>query len=101
MPCETADRLRKQQRVMDAVTEKAFEDLPPAEQQTLRDVRELIASLGQAMVDLGILSQGVYARNKLAYLHRSYLQHELAETPVGRLGPKNRLALWGETLKGR
>lgn len=78
-----------------------IEELPEESKATLRSIKELIRSLGQEAVRLGQLSQEVFERNELAYLHRSYLKHEIESTIMSRLGNRKAIAVWAEQYKGR
>jgi predicted RNA methylase len=78
-----------------------IEELPEESKRTLREIKELIRSLGEEAVRLGQLSQEVFERNELAYLHRSYLKHEIEPMLAQRLGNRKSIALWAEQYKGR
>lgn len=51
--------------------------LDPDSVAALTDMKQEIDRLGQEAVRLGLLSPESYARNKMAYLHRTYQKHEL------------------------
>lgn len=51
--------------------------LDPDSVAALNDMKLEIDRLGQEAVRLGLLSPESYARNKMAYLHRTYQKHEL------------------------
>ena len=62
------------ERVMEALA-----TLPDEKIAVLFQVRDMIDALGQEAVELGLLSNEAYQRNKGAYLHRSYAKHVLGD----------------------
>lgn len=87
----------------DGDVEKALmAKLPEASRQTLKDLKQLISDLGREAVRLGQLSADSYARNDMAYVHRTYAKHVLAEEGVIRRMLRSRaLRIKGEQYKGR
>lgn len=75
--------------------------LPDASKQTLREIKELVRSLGEEAVRLGQLSQEVFERNELAYLHRSYLKHEIGQTLAQKIGNRKAITVWAEQYRQR
>ena len=76
-------------------------------QKVAAPIRAAIDEMGADAVALGLVSPESYARNKGAYLNRSYIKHEV--TPEGgklgkvaqNLGRSQRAKLIGSELKGR
>jgi hypothetical protein len=70
-------------------------------------IRAAIDDLGQAMVELGLISAESYQKNLGTYLHRSDLKHEAAlnDAPIQRWlsdrATKRRRKLSGEAMKAR
>jgi N12 class adenine-specific DNA methylase/uncharacterized membrane protein/predicted kinase len=68
-------------------------------------VRQAIDQFGQEAVDLGLLSQESFDRNKGAYLHRVYRKHETGQNAltkwVGQMAASRRKKIIGNQFKGR
>lgn len=68
-------------------------------------IRQAIDQFGQEAVDLGLLSQESYDRNKGAYLHRVYRKHETGQNAltrwVGQMAASRRKKIIGNQFKGR
>lgn len=75
--------------------------LPEESVKVLKDVRDLIDLLSQEAIRLGQLSPDAYARNKFAYLHRSYIKHTAELTKGEAEGRKRAIAVLGDQYKGR
>src|SRR3990172_819377 len=77
-------------------------NLPKASRQTMKDLKKLISDMGQEAVRLGQLTDDSYERNNMAYLHRSYAKHVLADEGVIRRMLRSRaLRIKGDQYKGR
>lgn len=75
--------------------------LPPQSRERLREMKRTLDELGQAAVEAGLLSQDSYERNKMAYLHRSYLEHEALKSKGGSMSSQNAASVRADTYKGR
>lgn len=76
--------------------------LPETSRQTLKDLKQLISDLGREAVRLGQLTDDSFQRNNMAYLHRSYAKHVLADEGVIRRMLRSRaLRIKGDQYKGR
>lgn len=75
--------------------------LPEESVKVLKEVRDLIDQLSQEAIRLGQLSPDAYARNKFAYLHRSYIKHTAELTKGETEGRKRAVAVLGDQYKGR
>jgi hypothetical protein len=76
--------------------------LPEASRQNLKDLKKLISDMGKDAVRLKQLTADSYERNNMAYLHRSYAKHVLAEEGVIRRMLRSRaLRIKGDQYKGR
>lgn len=75
--------------------------LPEESVKVLKEVRDLIDQLSQEAIRLGQLSPDAYARNKFAYLHRSYIKHTAELTKGEAAGRKRAIAVLGDQYKGR
>jgi len=68
-------------------------------------IRQAIDVFGQEAVDLGLLSQESFDRNKGAYLHRVYRKHETDQNPlvkwVSQMASTRRKKIIGNQFKGR
>lgn len=77
------------------------QQLPEESVKVLKEVRDLIDQLSQEAIRLGQLSPDAYARNKFAYLHRSYIKHTAELTKGETEGRKRAVAVLGDQYKGR
>ena len=83
-------------------TETALlEGLPDDSKAVLREMKLQVANIGKEAVELGLLSQEVYDRNNLSYLHRSYLKYEQEISPAVKAQRTAAAALRGYNLKMR
>lgn len=75
--------------------------LPEKEAAVLRELKQTVHDLGKEAVDLGLVTPDAFQRNAMAYLRRSYRNHELTEK--GDLEARRRRAtkILGDNLKGR
>jgi hypothetical protein len=64
----------------EARTDELERQLKPEQLERLKAMREHVDKIGLEAVRLGDLSNEVYERHKGAYLHRSYLRHEVEAT---------------------
>jgi len=74
--------------------------LPADSRATLAAMKEQIDQLGRDAVELGLLSEESYGRNKMAYLHRSYQKHEVEGAAFVSANRKAK-AIRAETYRGR
>ena len=86
----------------DPAAMRGLAELPDGSVGVLQDVQKMIDRLSRDAVDLGLLSQSAYERNKGAYLHRSYAKHVLdqEESSQGRGGGRG-TAVLGANLHRR
>jgi hypothetical protein len=75
--------------------------LPEASRLRLQQMRSTIDNLGREAVAAGLLTQDSYARNKLAYLHRSYAEHEALKARAGSVSSRQAATVRADTYKGR
>lgn len=77
------------------------QQLPEESVKILREVRDMVDSLSKEAVRLGQLDKDAYERNRLAYLHRSYVKHT-AELTKGESKSRTRaISILGDQYKGR
>lgn len=86
-----------------AAVMRALATLPQEQVQVLQQVREMVDALGREAVELGLLSETAYQRNKGAYLHRSYEKHVLGapDAKAGRRGQGGATSVLGANLHRR
>ncbi|GIW55349.1 MAG: hypothetical protein KatS3mg082_1753 [Nitrospiraceae bacterium] len=89
-----------QEKPNTALEAQLLAQLPEEARTTLAQMKDEIARLGQEAVDLGLLSQETYERNKLAYLHRTYKKYEL-EDPLAVAASHRAKAIRAEAFRGR
>jgi N12 class adenine-specific DNA methylase len=81
------------------------ETIPDAEWSEIAEpVRRAIDDMGQEAVNLGLISNESYERNKGTYLHRVYMKHEDSGSLGGwasKIIGKRRKKIIGNTMKGR
>lgn len=75
--------------------------IPEKEQAVLRDLKVFITSLGREAVALGQLAPESFARNEMAYLHRTYQKFELEDTQQEKVARARAIKVMGEQYKGR
>ncbi len=87
----------------DAATERVLlEQLPESSRDTLKALKKLISDLGREAVRLGQMSADAYDRNNMAYLHRTYAKHVLAEDGwLGNYLRARAAKIKGNQYKGR
>lgn len=85
----------------DAEGDRLLEQLPPDEQQVLRELKSFITQLGAEAVELGQLTEEAFLRNKDAYLHRSYRKYEMDETKQQAFARARAIKIFGEQYRGR
>lgn len=95
---------RQEAKVLQAML--TGEDIGTAEMEKLAEpIRKAIDDLGQQAVELGLISNESYERNRGAYLHRVYQKHETQKDRLVRwaeaLGGSARKRIIGNELKGR
>lgn len=74
--------------------------LPADSRATLTAMKEQIDTLGREAVQLGLLSEESYQRNKMAYLHRTYEKHELEDAAFVSVN-RNAKVIRAESYRGR
>lgn len=77
------------------------EQLPPESIKTLAEVEKMIDDLSKEAIKLGQLDPDAYARNKFAYLRRSYVKHTAELTAGEAKGRGRAIAVLGDQYKGR
>lgn len=85
------------------------EEMPRADWQALsKEIRDDITEMGKEAVELGLITQAQYDRNKASYLHRSYAKYEsvlegrsAAQRRIAAHATNKRRRLQGEELKER
>lgn len=85
----------------DALGDALLDNLPADQQATLREVKKLITDMGAEAVELGQLSADSYAKNKDAYLHRTYRKFALDDTKQDVVAKARAVKVLGEQYKGR
>lgn len=76
-------------------------ELPDDSRALLRELKGVIDQMGQEAVRLGQLSADAFERNRMAYLHRSYLKHELGATEQDKARRARAIKILGDQYKGR
>ena len=78
------------------------EKIPDREWRKLSEpIRKAVNDLGEEAVQLGLISQAAYQRNKGAYLHRVYKKDQGAMSSIDRFFSSRRKSINGNQLKGR
>jgi hypothetical protein len=75
--------------------------LPEESRKTLSEVRAWIDAMSREAVRLGQLTDDIYQRNRLAYLHRSYRKYELEATKQDQVARARSVKILGDQYKGR
>lgn len=84
----------------DTATERQLmNDLPPEQRDVLQRMKKEVEKLGRAAVGYGLMSQETFDRNRMAYLHRTYLKHEAEAGASGRFSTA--AAIRADNFKGR
>lgn len=78
-----------------------MQGLPEESVKVLQDVQKMIDQLSQEAVRLGQLDADAFARNRFAYLRRSYAKHTLEQTAGEKAKRSRTIAVLGEQYKGR
>ncbi|HEY9208653.1 MAG TPA: hypothetical protein VIP31_06380 [Acidovorax sp.] len=78
-----------------------MQGLPEESVKVLQDVQKMIDQLSQEAVRLGQLDADAFARNRFAYLRRSYAKHTLEQTAGQKAKRSRTIAVLGEQYKGR
>ena len=76
-------------------------ELPAESRATLVEMKQAVDAMGREAVALGMLEQEVYERNKLAYLHRSFVKYESDLTAQQKALRQRSIAIRGDQFKGR
>lgn len=80
---------------------RLMDDLPAESVQVLGEVSMMIERLSKEAIAMGQLSADAYARNRFAYLRRSYVKHVLPTDEKGQKRRSRAIAILGEQYKGR
>ena len=78
-----------------------MQGLPEESVKVLQDVQKMIDQLSQEAVRMGQLDADAFARNRFAYLRRSYAKHTLEQTAGEKAKRSRTIAVLGEQYKGR
>ena len=80
--------------------QRLLAQLPGDSVALLQGIKQKLVDMGQQAVDLGLLSQEVYDKNKYAYLHRDYAKYEFAAAAQSAARGKT-LGIMADSFKHR
>lgn len=84
------------------VEKKLLDQLPEQSREVMNTLKTLITDMGKEAVRLGQMSPESFERNSMAYLHRTYATHVLAEEgKIGQFMRARATKIKGNQYKGR
>jgi hypothetical protein len=81
--------------------DRLLEQLPEDSRAVLQRMKELVDELGREAVEVGLLTEDSYARNKMAYLHRTYQTHMATAGESVQARHKKNASVRAGNFKGR